>query len=196
MSDDPFEPRPEIGDVKSFYAELFKPVEAAFGPMDAETMMAIIGFQAGGPLSLCTFGREKQPFVTYVSCELACYQGQQPSPDGPFELLITCKDEGWARIALTSVGQLSFEAPLGHGHTVDLGGGEEEDIGGTLEGVVLERFSTSQIGGRPYSILRAIGVTRPELEWAQANSVDELVKRLKGAGVHPNTDLERASLRL
>jgi hypothetical protein len=193
---DMFEVRPEIGDVKAFYAELFKPVETALGPMDEDTLMAIVGFQAGGPVSLCTVGREKQPFATYVSCELACYRGQQPSTDGPFELLITCNDEGWARRVLTSLGQLSFDAVLGHGHTIDLGKSEEEEGGGTLEGVVLERFSASEFRGHPYCILRVIGVTRPEMEWAQAHSVEELVQRLKGAGVYPNTDPERASLNL
>jgi len=39
---------------KRFYEELFREVEARFGDLDEATLTAIVGFSAGGPVSLCT----------------------------------------------------------------------------------------------------------------------------------------------
>ena len=185
--------RAEITDVQAFYAEIFRPVEKEFGQLDAETLMAIIGFAAGGPVNLSTVGRKRgEEFVTYVSCELACYEDQKPSSEGPFELLMTCNDEDWAITALTAAGEMSLAARLDHGHSLDLGPRLDEDS--RLQGIVFERFSVSTIGGLKYGILRAIGVTRAELEWCRKNSVARLIQELKRAGVYPRTDVRRHSV--
>jgi suppressor of fused protein SUFU len=187
-------PRPEIKDVSGFYRALFRPVEERIGKVDPKTLVALIGFQAGGPPNLSVV---KAPgFVTYVTCELACYEEQVPSDDrgGPFEVLVSANDEGWARSVATAIGRISFDAALGPGHTVDLGPfAEKKD---KLQGVVLERFSTCTYRRRRYGILRTIGITRPEMEWAQEHSGQELLEKLRAAGVYPNSDVRRRSVKL
>jgi hypothetical protein len=187
--------RPELADVKAFYETLTAPVEAVFGKRDPMTLSAIVGFSAGGPVSLFTFGAKSgAKFVTYLSCELACYEDQKRSSAGPFELLMTCNDEAFARTAMTAVGDVSLAAPLDDGHSIDLG--PKLDEASPLQGVVLERFSTTTFGRKPYAVLRAIGVTRAELDYCRKTSVAKLIDRLKGTGVHPNTEVGRRSLLL
>jgi len=94
----------------------------------------------------------------------------------------------------SAIGELSFDAALGPGHTVDLGPRAEPEE--ALQGVVLERFSTTTFQKRPYGILQAIGITREELEWAYQRSGEELLERLKAAGVYPYSDVRRGSVPL
>lgn len=136
-----FKTRKESEDSQAFYAELFKPVEKAFGKLDKGTLVAIVGFPLGGPPNISTAGRDRgEQFVSYVTCELACYERQKPSSVGPFEVLITSNDQSWARNALTAVGQMSFEAALDHGHSLDLGPLVEEssNLSGTDLRAVLD----------------------------------------------------------
>jgi hypothetical protein len=187
-----FAVRPGVGGA-GFYKTLFEPVEAALGPLDKMTLTAIIGFSAGGPVSLNTIGRGASP-VTYVTCELVCYADQRPSSLGPFEVLITSNDEAWARNAATCVGELSLEVVVDHLHSIDLA--SRVDAPTKLQGVLLERFSSSKIDGESYGILRAIGVTRAELEWCLEHSVAELLQKLKAAGIYPVSDVGRESVDL
>jgi hypothetical protein len=86
-------------DVREFYRQLFLPLEPLLGQVDPETIVAIVGFDAGGPLNFCTFGSERgDRFITYVSCELAVRPEQRPAECGRFELLVTCDDERWVRL--------------------------------------------------------------------------------------------------
>jgi hypothetical protein len=144
---DPFLLREGLGDLTRFYARLFAPAEKAYGKRHPLTLAAAVGFQAGGPLSLFTFtGKQPKGFVTYGTCELACYQGQQESSQGPFELLLTCNDERWARAVLTGAGALSFDAALDDGHSLDLGRGRPKPK--ALQGLLVHQ------GGRK-ALLRA-----------------------------------------
>lgn len=38
-------------DYEKFYRQLFAPLEVMLGPVDRDTIVAIIGFDAGGPLA-------------------------------------------------------------------------------------------------------------------------------------------------
>jgi hypothetical protein len=188
-----FESRPEIADPQAFYGQLFKPVEKEFGKLDGKTLTSIIGFSGGGPVSLSTVGVARgERFITYVSCELACYRGQKASSAGPYEVLITCNDQRWARLATSAVGEMSFEAKLDHEHSLDLGPRLEKGAG--LQGVIFERFSSSKYLGMKYGIFRIIGVTRAELDWCEEHSVGKLLQKLKQGGGYPNTDVGRKSV--
>ncbi|MBI5477247.1 MAG: suppressor of fused domain protein [Deltaproteobacteria bacterium] len=179
-------------DYHAFYAELFGPVEELVGPIDPMTIVALIGFDAGGPLNLCTVGRDaRTPFVTYVTCELAVRDDQATGYMGPYELMMTCDDEDWCRPLLSDIGRMTLEDVFEHGHTLDVGAwvGESSPI----QGVVFEEFARLVIEGRPFGILRVTGVTRDELDFATEHSVDKLVQRLKAAGVCPQTSLARPS---
>jgi hypothetical protein len=179
-------------DYNRFYQQLFTPLTGVLGPVDAESIAAIIGFDAGGPLNFCTIGAGRGPLVSYVSCELAVREDQMPASFGRYELLATCDDEGWARSVLTDIGRMSLEVGLDDGHTIDLGPSLEE--GASIQGVVLEQLYATEIAGASYGVLRAIGVTRAELNHAQDHDVRSLVQLLKEHGAHPATRIGRHSV--
>lgn len=178
-----------------FYAKLFKPVEADIGSLDEDSIVAIIGFDFGGPLNFCTVGRErKDEFITYVSCELAVRDDQPVGEIGPYELLMTCNDEDWCMPVLTDIGRMSLEELFEHGHTLDLGPLVEKSF--PIQGIVFEEFARVRIKLRRYGILRCHGITRAEMEFAQQYGVGELIDRLIEAGVYPKTDTGRKSINL
>lgn len=177
-----------------FYDRLLAPIEARFGRFDEATLTSIVGFDAGGPLSLLTIPRAGEDFVTYVSCELAVRGQQVPSHQGRFELMTTVDEEDWALTVLSGLGSMSLEVGLDDGHTVDLG--TEIPPGTTIEGVVLERVAAVEIEGSPYCVLACHGLTRAELEYAQRAGAAAILARLKEAGIYPRTILDRESVRL
>ncbi len=87
-------------DDEQFYRLLLAPVERIFGPIDRDTIVAIIGFDSGGPLNFCTIGRDRgDRFITYVSCELAVRGEQQPSEFGRYDLLTSQEESGTGPIS-------------------------------------------------------------------------------------------------
>ena len=180
-------------DYRSFYESLFSPIEAMIGPIDLETIGAVIGFDMGGPLSFCTIGASNHSsMITYVSCELAVREEQKPSSIGRYELLCTCDDQAWVRTIVSRIGRASLETVFGPNHTLDIGAlvGPEDPI----QGVLLEQVCTVEIDQRQFSILRVIGITRPELEFALKSGIANLRDCLTDAGVYPNTIVNRASV--
>jgi hypothetical protein len=81
---------------------------------------------------------------------------------------------------------------LGPGHTIDFG--ELVDAGEPIQAVVLEDVCAVSIDDQDYGILRCIGITRPELEYARQQSVSSLLERLVEANVYPHTDTRRDSV--
>lgn len=176
-----------------FYRELFVPLQALHGPIDPYTIIAIIGFDMGGPLNFCTIGRENNSgCITYVSCELAVREEQHSSEFGRFELLATCDDERWVRSIVSDIGRMTLDATFGDSHTMDIGPCVEPDA--PLQGVVLEKVCGCQIAGEMFGILRVIGVTRAELQYAQLHRTSSLLKLLRSSGVYPKTLINRASI--
>ena len=164
-------------DHQQFYRQLFAPLEAELGPVDPMTIAPIVGFDAGGPLSFCTFrpGSDSR-CITYVSCELAIRAEQQPSEFGRYELLATSDDEHWVHSIVSDIGRMTLEGVFGDGHTLDIGPWVED--GDRIQGVVFERAASVQIEGRSFGILRIVGVTRNELEFARSFGVSVLTSKL------------------
>ncbi len=178
---------------RKFYSQLFKPLEASLGPIDRDTIVAIVGFDVGGPLNFCTIGRESVgPCITYVSCELAVREDQQPSEFGRYELLVTCDDEQWVRSIITRIGRMSLDTTFGHGHTMDICAWVEPDA--PLQGVLFEQACRCRIGGKQFGVLRVIGVSRPEMEYAQEHGTPAVIERLTAAGIYSCTVVKRASV--
>lgn len=176
-----------------FYATLFAPLEASIGPIDPETITAILGFDAGGPLNFCTIGRNNAgALTTYVSCELAVRGDQIPAAFGRYELLASCNDEQWVRSILTSLARATMSIKLGHRHTLDIGAWVAPDH--PIQGLILEREAMAVFEGTRYGVMRLIGVTRSELEFAVQEGVPKLLEILKAAGIYPNTDVNRKSV--
>jgi hypothetical protein len=176
-------------DYNRFYKQLFQPIEERIGPVDEASIMAIIGFDCGGPVTLCTVGYGREQFVTYVSCELSVRDEQHPAEFGRYEVMMTCDDEAWARKILTKIGQMTLEGVFEHGHTVDIAQIVGPDC--PLQGLVVEEFARVTVDGRGYGILRFHGVTRSELEFAMESGTDELLERLGRAGIYPRTSIHR-----
>lgn len=180
-------------DYEKFYQRLFVPLEEKFGKIDPNTAFHIIGFDGGGAVNFNTFGRERaEAIVTYVTCELSVRPQQRPSELGRFELLTSCDEEGWAAKTLTGLGHMSMNVRLGHGHTVDIGMSVEAED--SIQGVLLEAICQPEIDGEYFCILRCIGITRPEMEYAVKHRSARLLARLKEAGVYPNTLVHRPSV--
>lgn len=176
-------------DYNRFYKQLFRPIEERVGHVDEASIMAIIGFDCGGPVTLCTVGYGREQFVTYITCELSVRDEQQPAEFGRYEVMMTCNDEAWARKILTKIGQMSLDGVFEHGHTVDIGQIVGPDC--PLQGLVVEEFARVTVDGRGYGILRFHGVTRSELEFAMESGTDELLERLGRAGIYPRTSIHR-----
>jgi Suppressor of fused protein (SUFU) len=180
-------------DYQQFYGQLFAPLVAKFGPLDRDTLCAILGFGGGGPLSFCTIGMEKaEEFVTYVSCELAVRQEQSPSSAGRYELLCSCDDERWVRSIVSKLGQMSLHAAFGDGHAVDISELVEPDV--PLQAVWIELEYSVTIDNEEFSIYRVIGVTRQEMEYMFAQGSAALKSALQTEGIYPHTSVARSSV--
>jgi hypothetical protein len=190
-------------DYKRFYDTLFTPLAAQLGTIDENTIFAIIGFDAGGPLNFATIGADSgsNP-ISYVSCELAVRDSQVPTKHGGYryELLTSCDDEQWVREVLTNLGRMSMEVAFDHGHTVDIGAVVNQGrlrgmLGGrpAIQGVLFQRQFTVEYEGTRYGVLRCVGITRGEMEHALSKSADSLVSLLKKGGVWPHTLVGRRS---
>ena len=184
-------------DYQSFYARLFAPLEARLGPLDPDTLTSIVGFDAGGPLSLCTIGHGTgADVVTYVSCELAVRDDQVPNASGRYELVMSGDDADWIRQVLTDTAEMSLGSAFNDGDTLDIGAWVDDDDGSgqSLQGLLFQQELALNLDGAPVGVLRAIGITRAELELARAQGGDAVVARLQDAGVYPHTLVGRASL--
>jgi len=181
-----------VMDYKTFYAELFAPLEDRLGPIDRDTICAIVGFDAGGPLSFCTIGGKRDVrHVTYISCELAVRDEQRPSEHGRYEFICTCDDEEWVRSVISNLGRMSLETELGHGHTVDIGPLVRNDA--PIQAVLITVEEQLEIAGERFAIHRATGITRDELNHAIDQDSESLLAVLRAHRFFPNTTINRAS---
>lgn len=130
-----------------FYELLFKSIEVIHGKLDGDTITSIIGFNASGPVSMCSI-KARNIFVT---CELAVYSEQKQSSDGiNYELLsVGHFDEDTARAIFTALGNFSFGNVLGDGHTIDISALKSR---GSLPTVQMALFCKEVYQGKPYGI--------------------------------------------
>ena len=170
-----------------FYRELFSDVVFSHGPLNPDTLTSVIGFTAGGPVSLCTVrSTPSAKYTTYVTCELAVRADQRPSPSvGRYELLLTCDDEEWSRRVLTEIADMSFTSTFKAGDTLDISPIVEPSD--HLQAVAFETFSTRRIQRQQCGILRVHGLTRHELEQAKSSSVKAVLEAHRSRGTYPWT---------
>jgi hypothetical protein len=147
------------GRYAKFYAVLYRKLVREYGPLDAKTLMAIIGFNAGGPVSLCRV-RSRQ---LYVTCELCFYPKQIRSTEGlRFELMSRIRlSQQRMHILLTRLSEFSFQEQLGDTHTID--------VSAVMQGgpkiVRLELYSMSRIKRRRYGIYQVVSARAPNNRW-------------------------------
>lgn len=169
---------------QAIYDRLFAPIEALLGKIDRDTIVSIIGFDMGGPVNLCTIGRG-EPFVTYLTCELAVRQDQPPGQHGRYEFLMTCDDEDWCRAVLTGIARMSLTEVFNDHHTLDIRPWVGNEC--PIQAVFFENIARVNIDGASYSILRVVGISWPELEHARARGVEDLIVHLKSVSTYPRT---------
>jgi hypothetical protein len=138
-------------DTTTHYSLLFERLVSDLGNLAQETSTGVIGFSAGGPVSMVAIPGTQ----AWVTCELSLYSEQIPSSENlRFELLSRLaapKDE--IQKLLGSLGDFSMEARLGHGHTVDVS--VVSGIGG-LALVSLRLYSSTTIGSEQFGIYEVI----------------------------------------
>jgi hypothetical protein len=133
--------------IAQHYKALFARLEGELGALGEETSTGIIGFSAGGPVSVRSIaGRD-----AFVTCELSLYPEQIASAEGEnFELLTRLPlTDSQAQALLTALGNLSTHAKLGHRHTIDVAG-----VSGTggLSVIRLSHYSSAVVDGRLFGI--------------------------------------------
>jgi hypothetical protein len=140
-----------MADYLAHYNQLFRELEAEHGKLDDLTITSIIGFDAGGPVSLSCIASQG----LYVTCELSVYPEQLPSAEGlNFELVV----RGWLSELvscelLTALGDLSMSAKLGHGHTIDVSGVMPDRHLGLVR---LREYSRATVDGRACGIYEVV----------------------------------------
>jgi hypothetical protein len=137
------------------YQALFAKLQSELGELSRETTTGIVGFRAGGPVSI-KGGLAASVFVT---CELSLYPEQFRSTESEkFELMTRLPlEEGQARALLTALGNLSMRAQLGQGHTVDVSG--VSNVGG-LTLVRLNHYSSSLIEEQRFGVYEVVEAQR------------------------------------
>jgi hypothetical protein len=173
-------------DYAYFYGKLFEPVAKEYGAIDRDAIVAIVGFDCGGPLNFST----RIDKGLYVSCELCCRDDQTPASFGNYELMAIGSDiEQWVRRVLTRIGVMSLEEAFDHHHTLDISAWVDE--GSSIVGIIFEKYSSIMHKGGEYGIMRVIGVTAAELNDCYEMGVEHCIQRLKDSGVYPRTLLSR-----
>lgn len=136
---------------RAHYEALFASLLERLGALSPGTLTAVIGFSAGGPVSMVQVAGQH----AFVTCELSLYPEQIPSSEGErYELLCRMPlSSRQTQDLLTGLGALSMEAELGDGHTIDVSAFEVEP---SLAVVRLSHFSSTFVNGERYGVYEVI----------------------------------------
>lgn len=121
-------------------------------------------------------------YETYVTSDVVALTHQLPSPDGFFELLMSCNDQQFAQWSMTQVAALAENHVLSNGLAVRF-----IESNAPLAGVVLERFSTFTFKGAPCAVFRCHGSSETELQLAETEGLDAFTAMRKRRGAYPRT---------
>ena len=175
----------------------FQLIDKSVGPFDRLFAFRPFPFEAGGALNFLTVGAGREQFVTYVSWDLFGHEKLKRGKLGRCELLAVCASEQWCLDVVTNIGRQMLEEVFDPGDTMDISAWGAP-FG--LEGIVFEAAFSTQIRNvlrrEKCGLLRCIGITQAELEFARSQGAEALVERLKRAGVYPKTVLNRPTIDL
>ena len=170
--------------------EFFRVIDERFGPFDRPFQFQVFPFDARGALNLLTVGvGRSEPFVTYVTWDLFGHEQQKRGSFGRYELLATCDDAQWCSDVLTRIGRLGLAELFEPGDTLDIG--QWVNVDAPIQGVLFEEAFRTELLGERCGLLRCIGVTRPELQFAIKQGNRALMERLDRAHVYPHTMIHR-----
>jgi len=138
---------------RNHYIALFTDIERTLGEVHSQTITGVVGFTAGGPVSLCQVGNA----FRYVTCELSLNPDQVESEEGlRFELIFLGDlTEIECHQLLTALGALSMSACLGDGHTIDV---PNILSNAPFKTVRIKLQSQCEISGHQYGIYEVVPV--------------------------------------
>jgi hypothetical protein len=183
--------------VSKLAKKFFRCVDEQIGPFDRPFEFRPFPFDSGGALNFLKIAaKEGETFSTFVSWDLFGHEKQKRGKFGRYELLAVCNDENWCMDVLTHIGQQGLNELIEPGDTFDLGPLiiPESPLQGVVFEAALQLKLRQWIWSEPCGLLRCIGVTRPELEFAKKLGVPALMERLKRAGIYPSTVAQRKNL--
>lgn len=180
-------------------------LEALLGPMHDVVGHAIIPFAVGGAVDMYYFN-EHLPGTGFATMELLDPNGNGPKPNrlGTYELVaftrynfdnLESEETAFQKIerricgVFTQIGFYSSNAVLNPLATCEVPNGDEPNVC-----VVLDKYPAHDplmIGNREHHLLLCLQIHRSELDFARREGSDELIRKLKEAGVYPYSDLDR-----
>lgn len=179
--------------------QFFSIIDRGVGPFDRPFQFRPFPFDAGGALNFLTVGLGREKFVTYVSWDLLGHEQQKRGKLGRYELLAHCDDEQWCLNILTNIGRQSLVDVFEPGDTMDISPWIK-NTSWTTYGIIFEEAFSIQIKiglkNEQCGLLRCIGITKDEFEFARLHGIDVLIALLKDSGIYPKTILNRASIEL
>lgn len=174
--------------------KFFRILDKQLGPFDRPIQFRVFPFGAGGSLNfLSVTTNGSAPFVTYVSWDLFGHAEQKRGKFGRYELMAACDDGSWCFNVLTMIGRYGLSQVIEPGDTIDIG--QLTDQGAPVQGVVFEAALQARLF-RSFrfercGVMRCIGVTRQELEFAISRGTPALIEALERAGIYPRTFTQR-----
>jgi hypothetical protein len=179
--------------------EFFSTLDERIGPFDRPILFRPFPFDVGGSLNFLTVGAGREKVVTYVSWDLFGHNKLKQGKLGRYEFITHCDNEKWCSDIITNIGRQALSEVFDPDDIMDVSPWIG-DLQSNLRGVIFEEgFSTQirmELGREQCGLLRCIGVTTPELNFAREHGVPSLVKALKISNVYPNTILMRSSIEL
>ena len=151
-----------------------------------------LGYEVGGGADVYVY-KEHIDGEVYLTTDLTG-KSQIKNSIGNYELMICHPNQrDWGPNLISNLSYYTLESSLNSGETMDLGANfilEDSEI----KALIFSKYSDYKLEGKRYGILLIIGITADELEWAKENSGENLIVKLKNAGVYPTTDLNRKSI--
>lgn len=192
--------KPSHSEWEATWKERQAALERVFGPAAPNVYHAPVPLNVGGSADVLAFPDCISDAVVYCTADMTGDPSieQQPSGTVAFELAMCCRKDQkilneYAPSILSQLAPYTLRAELRHGHTMEIG--EIADTG--LPALVFQDWEHSgagfEFGGRVYGLLRCVGITQAESEFAQARGGAALLERLSAVGLLPVTVANRGS---
>lgn len=163
-----------------------------FGPENDHVLTAMPPFYLGGAADVLTF-QKKLPGVTYVTAAIIGDNQAKPNSLGQYELMICQrKDATWAPKLISQLARYTTQDILSPNDTMEIGPSLPQPT--ELSSLLFLPYVKLNVNGKDAAVMLCIGITPDELEFIQKHDVEDLVSKLKSAGVYPFTDLDRKSV--
>jgi len=151
-----------------------------------------LGFDIGGGADVYIY-KNHIDGVVYLTADLIGKK-QVKNSIGNYELMI-CHSEAqdWGASLISKLSYYTLESSLNSGETMNLGGNFVLD-NSEIKALIFSKYADFKVKGKKYGILLVVGITADELDWARENGGENLIEKLKNAGVYPKTDFKRKSI--